>query len=92
MKMSGGRVVCRSNKDLSFVSVSFDYSPLDDRHYNPKVCRFNFYCRQCNIHYQFPPVVRKILSKNIRSVCFLHLNELSKIFENNYLWFDSLIL
>lgn len=33
----------------------------------PKVCQFNFYCCQCNIHYQFPPVVRKILSKNIHS-------------------------
>lgn len=38
----------------------------------PKVCRFNFYSRQCNIHYtttsstRFPPVVRKMLSESTR--------------------------
>lgn len=57
---------------------SFAY-PSTVRHWTadtigPKVCRFNFYSRQCNIHYTatsstwFPLVVGKMLSASTRLI------------------------
>lgn len=62
---------------------SFDYFSTV-RHWmadtiGPKVSRFNFYSRQCNIHYtatsstRFPTVVRKMLFESARLVRFASL-------------------
>lgn len=60
----------------------------------PKVCRFNFYCPHCNIHYQ--SVSRsKILSKNIRP-SFISFISFERTFKNWKLlfmvWFFSLTI